>query len=264
MVVEETVGRLRITESILEGRELHVRFNLRRGLVISVFEGLSIQVRYAEFLGIAGPVGCGKTTLLKVLAGLLKPERGEVYYKNQRLEKPTPAISLVLPTTTLFPWYTVLENVMLALYSDKSLTREDKIERCRAFLDMVGLSAFDSAYPSELSDGMKKKVILARALVTHPDVLLLDEPFDNIDPLAAVALRSEIENMWMNESMSPSSVVLVSHDIEELVELCDRVVVLTERPARVKEVVEINLQRPRDKRRREFYDYVDKIFTLLS
>ena len=265
MVTEEVrVGRARITEAILEARNIHLTFRFRKGMEIKLFEGLNLDVRYAEFLGIAGPSGCGKTTLLKILAGLLRPEKGEVYYKKQPLKKPTPAISLVMQPAGLLPWYTVLENVMLALHNEKSLTKEEKIDRCRVFLDMVGLSAFESAYPAELSDGMRQKVVLARALVTHPDILLLDEPFSNVDPLTAVSLRSEIESMWMNESMPPSSVVLVSHDIEELVELCDRVIVLNGRPTEITASVEIELPRPRNRRSRDFYKYVDEIFTLLS
>ena len=264
MVTETQVRRTKITEAILEARDIHLSFRLRRGMEIKLFEGFNLSVMYAEFLGMVGPSGCGKTTLLKILAGLLRPEKGEIYYKKQKLEKPTPAISLVMQPAGLLPWYTVLENVMLALHNEKNLTKEEKIERCRVFLDMVGLSAFESAYPAELSDGMRQKVALARALVTHPDILLLDEPFSNVDPLTAVSLRSEIESMWMNESMSPSSVVLVSHDIEEIVELCDRVIVLNGRPTEIVASIEIDLPRPRSRRSRNFYKYVDEIFTLLS
>ncbi len=264
VVSEEPRTATKVLESILECRDIHVSYNLRKGMVVKVFEGLSISVRYTEFLGIVGPSGCGKTTLLKVMAGLVKPSVGAVYYKGQPLNSPTPAIALVLQNFALFPWYTVLENVMLALSKDKELSKQDKLERCRAFLNMVGLSGFESAYPAELSDGMKRKVMLARALVTQPDVLLMDEPFSNVDPLTAISLRREIESMWLSESLPPSSVVLVSHDIEEVVELCDRVIVLTPRPAKIAATLDISLPRPRIRRSREFYEYVDEIFTLMS
>jgi len=129
---------------------------------------------------------------------------------------------------------------------------------------MVGLIGFESAYPAELSGGMKSRVALARALVSQPDLLLMDEPFSNLDPLTAISLRREIETLWQNQSLPPSSVVIVSHDIEELVELCDRVIVLTQRPVKVAGEVRIDLERPRSRRSEEFYRYVDEIYTLLS
>jgi len=253
-----------VLEHILEARGISYGYHLRKGTNLQVLENLSLAVRYAEFLGVVGPSGCGKTTLLKILAGLTKPSRGSVVYKGEELKQPTTAISLVFQSFSLFPWFTVLENVMLALSKIPGLNRQEKIERSRAFLDMVGLSGFESAYPGELSGGMKQRVTLARALVTHPDVLLMDEPFSNVDPLTAISLRREIEMMWLSESLPPSAVVLVSHDIEEVVELADRVVVLSSRPSHIVAEVNIALARPRVRRSNEFYDYVDRVFTLIS
>ena len=251
-------------EALLELRNITFSYKLRKGEKLQVFNDLSLKVRYAEFLGIAGPSGCGKSTLIRIMAGLLKPESGVVLFRGKPLERPTPRIAVMFQNPALFPWYTVLENVMLALIHEKELSREEKIERAKVFLDMVGLIGFESAYPAELSGGMKSRVALARALVSQPDLLLMDEPFSNLDPLTAISLRREIETLWQNQSLPPSSVVIVSHDIEELVELCDRVIVLTQRPVKVAGEVRIDLERPRSRRSEEFYRYVDEIYTLLS
>ena len=251
-------------EALLELRNITFSYKLRKGGKLQVFNDLSLKVRYAEFLGIAGPSGCGKSTLIRIMAGLLKPESGVVLFRGKPLERPTPRIAVMFQNPALFPWYTVLENVMLALIHEKELSREEKIERAKVFLDMVGLIGFESAYPAELSGGMKSRVALARALVSQPDLLLMDEPFSNLDPLTAISLRREIETLWQNQSLPPSSVVIVSHDIEELVELCDRVIVLTQRPVKVAGEVRIDLERPRSRRSEEFYRYVDEIYTLLS
>jgi len=252
------------SEPILELRGITFSYSMRRGERFVVFDDLSLKVHYAEFLGIAGPSGCGKSTLLRIMAGLLKPERGEVLFRGRPLRRPTPRISIMFQSPALFPWYTVLENVMLALVNEKELSEEEKRERARAFLDMVGLLGFENAYPSELSGGMRQRVSLARALVSQPDVLLMDEPFSNLDQLTALSLRREVESLWYNQSLPPSSVVMVSHDIEELVELSDRVIVLTRRPARIAEIIEIDLERPRSRRSEEFYRYVDAIYSALT
>ena len=251
-------------EAILELRDIHFSYRLRRGGELPVLKGLSLTIYYAEFVGVIGPSGCGKSTLLRIMAGLLKPQRGEVLFRGKSLKAPTPRISLMFQSPSLFPWYTVIENIMLALIHEKELSREDKEERARVFLDMVGLSGFETAYPAELSVGMRQRVALARALVAQPDLLLMDEPFSNLDPLTAISLRREIETLWLNQALPPSSIVMVSHDAEELVELAERVIVLTERPARIAGVVEVKMQRPRSRRSEEFYRYVDEIYTLLS
>ncbi|RLG04118.1 MAG: ABC transporter ATP-binding protein [Thaumarchaeota archaeon] len=254
----------RVPEAILELRNVSYSYEMRRGGELKVLEGLNLSISYAEFVGIIGPSGCGKSTLMRIMAGLLKPKSGEVIFRGRPLKGPTPRISLMFQVPALFPWYTVLENVMLALIHEKGLTKRDKEEKAKAFLDMVGLSGFETAYPAELSGGMRQRVALARALVSQPDLLLMDEPFSNLDPLTAISLRREIETLWLNQSLPPSSIVMVSHDVEELVEMAERIIVLTDRPARIAGVVEVKLERPRQRRSSEFYDYVDKIYTLLS
>lgn len=251
-------------ESVLELREICFSYKLRRGDQLRIFDHLSLNVYYAEFLGIAGPSGCGKSTLLRIMAGLLKPDYGEVYFRGKILREPEHRISMVFQNPVLLPWYTVLKNVMLGLINERNLSEKEKEERARSFLDMMGLLGFEDAYPSELSGGMRQRVAIARALVSHPDLLLMDEPFSNLDQLTAITLRREIETLWLNQSLPISSIVLVSHDIEELVEICDRVVILTSRPSRISGIIHVDLKRPRSRRSPEFYEYVDRIYTMLS
>ncbi|MEM2095685.1 MAG: ABC transporter ATP-binding protein [Candidatus Caldarchaeum sp.] len=251
-------------EPIISVVDVSHSFYTRKGMNIDVLKNMNINLYYGEFLGVVGQSGSGKTTLLKIMAGLVKPTSGKVLYKSKPLNGPTPAISLVFQEPALFPWLTVLENVVLALKRFKELSKQEAVERARSYLDMVGLSGFEYVYPGELSGGMKQRVVLARALVTNPDVLLMDEPFSNVDPLTAVSLRREIDMLRAHETLPPSSVLLVSHNVEEIVELSDRVVVLSGRPAEVKGEIRILLEKPRDRRSPLFYEYVDQIFTLMS
>jgi len=251
-------------ETLLMLKNISFSYKMRKGDKLPIFDSLSLSIMFAEFVGIAGPSGCGKSTLLRIMAGLLKPDLGEVYFRGKPLHNPDPRISMVFQNPTLLPWYTVLKNVMLGLINEKGLTDKEKEERARTFLDMMGLIGFENAYPAELSGGMRQRVAIARALVSHPDLLLMDEPFSNLDQLTAITLRRELENLWLNQILPISSIVLVSHDIEELVEICDKVTVLTTRPSKIAGIIKIDLKRPRSRRSQEFYEYVDKIYTLLS
>lgn len=251
-------------DAILQVVNVSHSYRTKKGLTIEVLRDMNIDLLYGEFLGIVGQSGSGKTTLLKIMAGLIKPVKGCVLYKGSPVNGPTTAISLVFQEPALFPWLTVLENVALALKRFKDHSREEVVERARSYLDMVGLSGFENSYPGELSGGMKQRVVFARALVTNPDILLMDEPFSNVDPLTAVSLRREVDLLRQHETLPPSSVILVSHNVEEIVELSDRVIVLAGRPAQVVGEVKIDMEKPRDRRSSEFYDFVDKIFTLMS
>jgi NitT/TauT family transport system ATP-binding protein len=198
------------------------------------------------------------------MAGLARPSSGKVIFRGEELKGPTPRISMMYQNPTLIPWLSVWENVYLAISSRRDMTDLEKREKTSLFIDLVGLRGFESAYPAELSGGMKQRVALARALVTSPDVLLLDEPFSNLDPLTAINLSREIEYMWLDSSLPPASVVMVSHSIEDVVQLSDRVLVLKGRPAEIIAEIRIGLERPRNRKSEEFYHYVDEIFTLVS
>ncbi|MCS7094621.1 MAG: ABC transporter ATP-binding protein [Thaumarchaeota archaeon] len=231
---------------------------------VPVLREINVYVNYAEFVGIVGPSGCGKSTLLRLMTGLLKPTSGRVLFRGEPLNGPNQRISMMFQSPTLLPWLTVIDNVMLPLRARRDLTEEQKSELATRFLDLTGLSGYERAYPRELSGGMQQRVALARALVSLPDLLLLDEPFSNLDPLTALALIREIEHMWYDSSLPPASVVLVSHNVDEVVQLSDKVIVLKGRPATVAAEIKVELERPRVRRSPEFLNVVDEIIVLMG
>jgi ABC-type nitrate/sulfonate/bicarbonate transport system, ATPase component len=250
-----------------EGKELlrmvDVEFSYP-GSKTKVLSDINLHVDYAEFVGIVGPSGTGKSTLLRLMCGLLKPTTGKVYFRGEELKSPNQKISMMFQSPNLLPWLTILENVKLPLLSRKDMTEEEKEELAMRFLDLVGLSGYAYAYPRELSGGMQQRVALARALVVLPDLLLLDEPMSNLDPLTALALMRELEEMWFDSSLPPASVVMVSHNIDEVVQLSDRVLVLKGRPATVVAELKVELERPRNRKDEAFLRLVDEVMMLLS
>ncbi len=234
------------------------------GSKTKILSDIDLHVNYAEFVGIVGTSGTGKSTLLRLMCGLLRPTGGKVYFRGEELKGPNQKISMMFQSPNLLPWLTILENVELPLISRKDMSEEEKEELAMRFLDLVGLSGYASAYPRELSGGMQQRVALARALVVLPDLLLLDEPLSNLDPLTALALMRELEEMWFDSSLPPASVVMVSHNIDEVIQLSDRVLVLRGRPATVVAELRVELERPRNRKDEAFLRLVDEVMMLLS
>ena len=251
-----------ITIAILEVLELAFSYRTRKGL-LPILENINFKVDGMEFISIIGPSGCGKSTLLRIIAGLEKPLKGKVILMGEEVREPSPKISMIFQDLALFPWLTALENVELALLH-KKLPKDLRRKIAKKWLELVGLAGFEDYYPGELSGGMRQRVAIARALAADPIVLLMDEPFRGLDSITAEGLRYEIHNLIFNEESSVKSVVMVSHNLEEVVELSDRVIILGGRPAKVIADVRIDLPRPRTPRDQEFQDYLDKLYTLLS
>lgn len=231
---------------------------------LPVLVDISLKAGKDELVAVTGPSGCGKSTLLRIVSGLIKPTTGTVKVLDSQVTGPRDDISLVFQNFVLLPWRTALENVLFGLSSRKDLSDSQKIERAQASLDIAGLTGFESVYPGELSGGMKQRVGVARALATEPKVMLMDEPFSSLDDLTAERLRKETYNLLINPQTSVQTVILVSHNVEEIIELADKVVVLSGRPAHVVGEIKVDLPRPRNKKSDEFFRWVDKVYSLLS
>jgi NitT/TauT family transport system ATP-binding protein len=209
---------------------------------LRALDDVSLTVREGEFVSIIGPSGCGKSTFLNVVGGLVAPYEGEVRVAGERVEGPLRAIGMVFQEESTFPWRTVLGNVAFGLEM-RGVGREERLPRARAMLGQVGLAAFADRYPPELSGGMKQRVAIARALVMEPRILLMDEPFGALDEQTRILLGEEL--LRLRDRLG-QTILFVTHNINEAVQLSDRVVVMTARPGRVKKLFDIDLPRPRD------------------
>jgi NitT/TauT family transport system ATP-binding protein len=198
-----------------------------------VLENIKLQISAGEFVALLGPSGSGKSTLLRILAGLLQPTTGQVFFKGVPQRHANPNVAIVFQSFALFPWLTVLQNVELGLQA-QDLTRTQRLKRALAAIDMIGLDGFEDAYPKELSGGMRQRVGFARALVVEPEMLFMDEPFSALDVLTAANLRKELLALWQSKSMPTRAIVMVTHNIDEAVSMADRILVLGANPGRIR------------------------------
>lgn len=228
-------------------------FNEETGGHSSIIKNVSLKVPRQEFVSLVGPSGCGKSTLLKILAGLIKTKHGSVVSQAQK-------ISMVFQNFAIFPWLTVKDNVEYGLKME-GVSQAKRKEIALYKIKEVGLTGSENQYPHELSGGMKQRVGIARALAIDPDLLLMDEPFSSLDVLTAEKLRSELLDLYFKYKMT---IIMVTHQVEEAVEMSDRIIVFGPRPTVVEESIEVNLPRPRDKRSKEYYNIVDKITKIIE
>jgi NitT/TauT family transport system ATP-binding protein len=216
-------------------------YDVYSGQQVHALQDVSLELREGEFVSIVGPSGCGKTTLLNIVAGFIPPTRGEVLLDGRRVTGPGPDRGVVFQSFALFPWKTVLDNVAFGLKM-RGAPREERDRVAREHIALVGLTGSEHQYPHELSGGMQQRVGVARVLANHPEVMLMDEPFASVDAQTRMTLQEELTRIW---EAKHATVLFVTHDVDEAVFLANRVVVLSARPAAVKEVVEIPLPRPR-------------------
>ena len=228
-----------VTPAKVSIRDLSMRFPTDRS-TIEVLSSVSLEVKDGELVCILGPSGCGKSTLLNVVGGFLKPTTGEVLIDGQAVTGPDPRRIFVFQERGVFPWLTVEGNVGFGLFR---LGAAERAERIAHYVKLVGLSGFESVYPQELSGGMKQRLEVARALAVNPDVLFLDEPFGALDSITRLVMRSELLRIRRAEK---KTILFVTHDIDESVQLADRVVVMSTRPATIRRIVEIDMPHPRD------------------
>lgn len=231
---------------------------------LPVLADVSFAAGKDELVAVTGPSGCGKSTLLRIMGGLIRPTSGSVRVLDSEVTGPRNEVSIVFQNFVLLPWKTALENVVFGLGSRRDLAESQKKEKAERALDNAGLLGFENVYPGELSGGMKQRVGVARALANDPTVLLMDEPFSSLDDLTAERLRREIYSLLINPATAVQTVVLVSHNVEEIIELADKVVVLSSRPGHVVGELKVDLPRPRDKKSEQFFAWVDRVYSLLS
>jgi NitT/TauT family transport system ATP-binding protein len=254
---------IRPKEPVLDVRDVSMAFAKPSGDPLLVLAHVDMSLRDGEILGLLGRSGSGKSTLLRITGGLIQPASGEVRYRAAPLRGPSEGIAVVFQTFALFPWLTVLENVEAGVDA-LGLPRAQTRQRALAAIDRIGLDGFQSAYPRELSGGMRQRVGFARAIVTEPIVLLMDEPFSALDVLTAETLRTDFLDLWTGHQLSTKSVLLVTHNIEEAVLMCDRILVLASNPGRIAAEIPVTLPRSRDRLDVAFHNIVDEIYSTLT
>jgi ABC-type nitrate/sulfonate/bicarbonate transport system ATPase subunit len=226
----------------------------RDGKRTEVLNNINLEVGDGEFVCLLGPSGCGKTTLLNAMAGFLSPTSGEITVDGELVRKPDPRRIFVFQERGVFPWLTVEGNIGFGL---SKLTKAEREQRIAHYVKMVGLQGFERTYPQELSGGMKQRLEVARALAVNPDMLLLDEPFGALDSITRLVMRGELLRIWEAER---KTVIFVTHDIDEAVQLADRVVVMSARPASIRQIVNIDIAHPRDISAPRYLELRDGIF----
>ena len=228
-----------------------------------VLDHVSLQLKSGEIVGLLGRSGCGKSSLLRIVAGLSIPSEGRVTYENAPVRGPVDGLAMVFQSFALFPWLTVLANVEIGLRS-KGVPEGEARKRALAAIDLIGLDGFESAFPKELSGGMRQRVGFARALVVNPKILLMDEPFSALDVLTAETLRTDLLDLWVEGRMPTKAILMVTHNIEEAVLMCDRIIVLSSNPGRIAAEIVVTMQHPRNRLDPEFRQMVDKIYALMT
>src|SRR6476620_12126473 len=252
-----------MSQPIIEARGLAKFFQQPEGGRIEVIAPTNLAIYPSTIVALLGPSGSGKSTLLRMLSGLARPSAGEVFWHGQPLDGQVPNVGIVFQSFALFPWLTVLENVETPLKA-AGLSAMERRKRALRMLDTVGLDGFETAYPKELSGGMKQRVGFARAVVVEPEVLFMDEPFSSLDVLTAENLRSELLELWLSKKIPTRTIFLVTHNIEEAVLLADRIIVLGRNPGRVRADFQIVLPQPRDRQSNNFIELVDHTYKILT
>jgi NitT/TauT family transport system ATP-binding protein len=248
---------------IIETRGLEKFYPQPDGTRIQVISATDLAIYPGQIIALLGPSGCGKSTLLRMLTGLSPASAGSVFWHGEPVRDGAPNVSIVFQSFALFPWLTVLENVEAPLEA-RGMVPIERHKRALRIIDAVGLDGFETAYPKELSGGMKQRVGFARALVVEPEVLFMDEPFSALDVLTAETLRGELLELWLGHKIPTRAIFIVTHNIEEAVELADRIVVLGRNPAHIHADFQVAIPHPRDHKSSDFVELVDAIYRVLT
>jgi NitT/TauT family transport system ATP-binding protein len=248
---------------ILEVNHVSKSFTTPAGQPLPVLEDVSLRLHEGEIVALLGKSGSGKSTLLRCIAGLIAPTTGIVSYRGTPINGANPGVSMVFQSFALLPWLTVQANTELGLQA-RAVPPAERQKRALEMIDVIGLDGFEEAYPKELSGGMRQRVGFARALVVQPDALLMDEPFSALDVLTAENLRTELLSLWGGKDFPTKAILIVTHNIEEAVQMADRIFVLASNPGRFKTEINTDLARPRDRRAPEFEAMVDRIYGIMT
>lgn len=252
-----------MTNIIIDIKNLDKSFQNSEGQDLSVLENVDLELREGEIVALLGKSGSGKSTLLRIIAGLIPQTSGDILYREDPIEGPVKEISMVFQSFALMPWLTVLQNVELGLEA-QGVPRDERRTKAIEAIDMIGLDGFESAYPKELSGGMQQRVGFARALVVNPDLLLMDEPFSALDVLTADNLRGDLLDLWQEKKIDTKAILFVTHNIEEAVQVADRVLIFSSNPGRIQAELKIDMPYPRDEDAPAFRRYVDQVYTAMT
>ncbi len=249
--------------ALIEVRAVSKAFTAEGREKLRVLENINLTIQAGEIVAVLGKSGCGKSTLLRIIGGLVSATEGEVRYRGAPVTHPMPGISMVFQSFALFPWLTVMQNVELGLEA-QGVAPDERERRAGEVIEMIGLGGFESAYPKELSGGMRQRVGFARALVMNPDVLLMDEAFSALDVPTAETLRGDLLDLWLERQIPTRAIMMVSHNIEEALLLADRIVVLDANPGRVKAELPVAMKHPRDRDSLAFRQMVERVYTIMT
>lgn len=250
-------------EPLCELRNVHKVYRLPNGQDLMVLDDINLRLYPEEILCLLGPSGCGKSTLMRILVGLIDKSAGQVLAHGHLLEGLNAQAAIVFQGAALYPWLTVSQNIEEALVA-RGLEVAARKAAVAHTIELVGLKGFEDAYPRELSGGMKQRVGIARALAVEPELLCMDEPFSQVDALTAENLRAETIRFWSDREKNPKSILMVSHDIKEVVFMASRIVVLDANPGRIRTIIENKLPYPRDPRSKDFQKLVDRIHAVIT
>lgn len=249
-----------MTEYIISINNLFKTYSSKENLTVDALRNINLDVEENDFICIVGPSGCGKSTLLRIIAGLEEATEGKIFYKGKELLEPTREIGMVFQDYSLLPWRTVLDNIALGL----EFKREDKKKRqevASKYLKLINMERFGKAYPYELSGGMQQRVAIARALANDPCVLLMDEPFGALDAHTRILLQKELLRIW---DQNKKTILFVTHSVDEAVYLSDKIIVMSSNPGEIKEIVNVDIERPRDRGDIKYATIASKILKMLE
>src|SRR6195952_1561438 len=248
---------------LIDVRSCRQAYHKDANVDLVVLDDVNLTLHEGEIVALLGRSGSGKSTLLRIVSGLLKPTAGSVTWRGTEITGPTEGVAMVFQSFALFPWLTVQENVEIGLEA-RGVHRAEREKRAETAIDMIGLGGYENAYPKELSGGMRQRVGLARGLVVHPDLLLMDEPFSALDVLTAENLRTDLIELWSEKRLPVKSVLLVTHNMEEAVLMCDRILVFSSTPGRVAHELKVPFAHPRNRHDFAFRQFVDRIYGLMT